>query len=151
VCIRYRGNVSIKPLPSNDRGIFTEQLSSNDRGDTQTYTHTATWSHKPTLFFQNNVSRLRIQFLFYRARLRVVRPEKSLLYSRHGQEGFLFSTASRPALGPTQPPIQWVPGTLSPGGKWPGHEADHSPPSFAEVKNGGAIPPLPHMSSWQSA
>jgi hypothetical protein len=29
-----------------------------------------------------------------------------------------------------------------------GREADHSPPSSAEVKNGGAIPPLPHMSSW---
>jgi hypothetical protein len=25
------------------------------------------------------------------------------------------------------------------------------PPSSAEVKNGGAIPPLPHMSSWHSA
>jgi hypothetical protein len=24
VCIRYRGNVSTEPLPSNDRGIFTK-------------------------------------------------------------------------------------------------------------------------------
>jgi hypothetical protein len=28
---------------------------------------------------------------------------------------FLSSTASRPALGPTQPPIQWVSGATSPG------------------------------------
>jgi hypothetical protein len=28
-------------------------------------------------------------------------------------------------------------------------EADHSPPSSAEVKNDGAIPPLPHMSPWR--
>jgi hypothetical protein len=48
---------------------------------------------------------------------------------------FLFTTASRMALGPTQPPIQWVPGALSLGVKWPGCEADHSPPSSAEVKN----------------
>jgi hypothetical protein len=53
------------------------------------------------------------------------------------------STTSRPNLGLTQPPIQWVPGALSPGVKRPGREADHSPPSSAEVKNGGAIPPLP--------
>jgi hypothetical protein len=35
-------------------------------------------------------------------------------------EIFLFSTASRPVLGPTQPPIQWVLGALSLGVKWPG-------------------------------
>jgi hypothetical protein len=64
---------------------------------------------------------------------------------------FLFSTASTPALGPTQPPIQWVPGVLSPGIKRQEREADHSPPSSAEVKNGGAIPPLLRMSSWRGA
>jgi hypothetical protein len=47
---------------------------------------------------------------------------------------FLFITASRTALGPTQPPIQWVPGALSLGVNWPGREADHSLPSSAEVK-----------------
>jgi len=31
------------------------------------------------------------------------------------------------------PPIQWVPGVLSLGVNQPGHEADHSPPSSAEV------------------
>jgi hypothetical protein len=35
LCIRYRGNVSTEPLPSNDKGD----------------THTATWSHKPTFIF----------------------------------------------------------------------------------------------------
>jgi hypothetical protein len=30
---------------------------------------------------------------------------------------FLFSTPSRPTLGPTQPPIEWVQGALSPGVK----------------------------------
>jgi hypothetical protein len=43
--------------------------------------------------------------------------------------------ASRPALGPTQPPIQWVAKVLSLEVKWLGHEADNSPPSSAEVKN----------------
>jgi hypothetical protein len=41
---------------------------------------------------------------------------------------------STPALGPTQPPIQWVGGVLSVGVKRPGREASHSPPSSAEVK-----------------
>jgi hypothetical protein len=35
----------------------------------------------------------------------------------------------------TQPPIQWVQGTLFLGVKRPGREADHSSPSTAEVKN----------------
>jgi hypothetical protein len=47
---------------------------------------------------------------------------------------FLLDIVARPALGPTQPPIQWVPGALSLGVKRPGREADHSPPSTAEVK-----------------
>jgi hypothetical protein len=34
-----------------------------------------------------------------------------------GAEDFSSSLVSRPALGPTQPPIQWVPGVLSPGVK----------------------------------
>jgi hypothetical protein len=41
---------------------------------------------------------------------------------------------SRLAMGPTQPPIQWVPGALSLGVKWPGREADHSHPSSDKVK-----------------
>jgi hypothetical protein len=37
-------------------------------------------------------------------------------------------------------------GVSSPGVKWLEREADHYPPSSGEVKNGGAIPPLHHMS-----
>jgi hypothetical protein len=55
--------------------------------------------------------------------------------SRQGLGIFLFTTASRPTLGPTQPPVQWVPGALSLGVKRPRREAEHSPPSSAEVKN----------------
>jgi hypothetical protein len=54
--------------------------------------------------------------------------------SRRGLGIFLFTTVSRTALGPTQPPIQWVSGALSLGVKRPGREADNSPPSNAEVK-----------------
>jgi hypothetical protein len=42
---------------------------------------------------------------------------------------------TRTALGPTKPPIQWITGSFSLGVKRPGREADHSPPSSAEVKN----------------
>jgi hypothetical protein len=48
---------------------------------------------------------------------------------------FLLTTMSRPALGPIQPPSQWVPGALFLRVKQPGCEADHSPSSSAEVKN----------------
>jgi hypothetical protein len=64
---------------------------------------------------------------------------------------FLFAIMSRLALGLTQPPVKWVLRAASPGVKRLGREADHSPPSSAEVKNGGAIPPLPTMSSWYIA
>jgi len=39
-------------------------------------------------------------------------------------------------LGPTHPPIQWVPTFfLGGGGMMPGSEADPCPPSSAEVRN----------------
>jgi hypothetical protein len=41
---------------------------------------------------------------------------------------------TRMALGPTQPPIQWVPGALSLGVKRPGPEADRSPPYSTDVR-----------------
>jgi hypothetical protein len=44
-------------------------------------------------------------------------------------KNFLFSTSSRPALGSTQPPIQWVRGALSPGIERSGCEADNSSPT----------------------
>jgi hypothetical protein len=43
-----------------------------------------------------------------------------------GAGNFLFTTPSTTALGPSQPPIQWV--------KRLEREADHSPPSGAKVK-----------------
>jgi hypothetical protein len=49
------------------------------------------------------------------------------------EAGHSFSF-TRPALGPTQPPNQWVPEAFSLGVKRPGREADHSAPSRAEVK-----------------
>jgi hypothetical protein len=67
------------------------------------------------------------------------------------QEIVLYYTASRLALGLTQPPIQCVPEAFSLGIYRQGHKADHSPPSSAEVKNGLAMLPLPHTSSWHGA
>jgi hypothetical protein len=60
--------------------------------------------------------------------------EGSGFESRQGLGIFIFTTASRPALGTNQPPIQWVPGAFYLGAKRPSREADHPPPSSAEVK-----------------
>jgi hypothetical protein len=62
---------------------------------------------------------------------------------RRGLGIFLFTTVSRTALGPTQPPIQWEPGAISLGVKRPGREADHPPPSSAEVKNAWSYTSIP--------
>jgi hypothetical protein len=52
------------------------------------------------------------------------------------QSILLFTSAvSRPVLGPTQPPIQWVLRTLLPGVEQLRHEVDHSSPSGTEIKN----------------
>jgi hypothetical protein len=62
----------------------------------------------------------------------------------------LHMQASMPAMGSTQPPIQWVPGALCPGVQWQVLDAEHSLPS-AKDENGQAIIPLPHTSSWRDA
>jgi hypothetical protein len=49
-------------------------------------------------------------------------------------KNFYFSMSSKPAVGSTQPPMQWVTGALSPGVKRPGREADHSTRISVEVK-----------------
>jgi hypothetical protein len=45
----------------------------------------------------------------------------------------LFET-STPAVGPTQPPTEWAPGSF-PGIQRPGRTVYHSAPSNAEIKN----------------
>jgi hypothetical protein len=56
------------------------------------------------------------------------------LDSRRGLGIFLFTTASRTALGPTEPPIQGIKGALSLGVERPGRETGYSPPPSTEVK-----------------
>jgi hypothetical protein len=60
-------------------------------------------------------------------------------------KNFLFSTSSRPALGSTQPPIQWVPGV-----KRQRREADNSPLASAEVKKMWIYTSTPHTPSWRA-
>jgi hypothetical protein len=69
-----------------------------------------------------------------------LRAGRSRFESRQGLRIFLFATASRPAVGPTQPPIQWVPRV-----KWPGREVDYSPPFSAEVKNAWSYTSTPAL------
>jgi hypothetical protein len=53
-----------------------------------------------------------------------------------GEMIFPPSSVSRLALGHTQPPVQWVPEVLPQEAKArPGRDADHSPPSSAELES----------------
>jgi hypothetical protein len=86
----------------------------------------------------NSLSSTAINNLYYWERSR----DSSAVYglddrgfeSRQDLGIFLFTTASRLALGPTQPRIQWIPGALSLGVMRPGRETYHSPPYCAEIK-----------------
>jgi hypothetical protein len=72
-------------------------------------------------------------FIFYHSSVSIateLRDGTSGFHSRYELGIFLFATASRTALVPTQPPMQWVPGV-----KRPGREGNYSSPSSAEVKN----------------
>jgi hypothetical protein len=65
-------------------------------------------------------------------RLRAGRPGFD---SRQKLGTFLFATASREDLQPTQPPIQWILVAIFLRVKRPGREADLSPSNIVEVKN----------------
>jgi hypothetical protein len=89
----------------------------------------------------------------YEIWLRAGRPEFD---PRQGQRIFPLSSVSRPALGPTQPPVQWVPDILSPGIKsgrgvmltthshllprsWMSRSYTSSPPSASMACSGTAL------------
>jgi len=71
----------------------------------------------------------------------VVRDSVFDMKTRYGLDGSriesrgsaIFSFPSRQALGPTNPPVQWVP-ALVPWVKRPVHGTDHAPSSSTEVK-----------------
>jgi hypothetical protein len=70
--------------------------------------------------------------------------------SRRGLGISLFTTASKTALWPIQPPNQGLPGTLSFGVNRPGREADHSLPSSVKVKEWVELYlHFPNMPSWR--
>jgi len=58
---------------------------------------------------------------------------------------FLYFEASKPALGPTRPPIQWTPKAISPGVKRPMCEVHYSPPYLAKVKNAWSYVTTTHI------
>jgi hypothetical protein len=78
---------------------------------------------------------------------------KHCLLLQHGKNySVTFSFRFRPLkpwypLGRRLSGPQWVLGAISPRIKWP----EHSPPSSAEIKNGGAIPALHSTPSWHGA
>jgi hypothetical protein len=147
-----------KPCPYRElnpgypaRSPSLSQLQTRRYGEPLLYLRFLRWwvVHRPT------TSRFTNTHTYVPSKLTSIR---QTLYSdrlRAGGLGFnsrqTNSAVSRPAVGPTQPPIQWVPVAPSPWVKLQRREADNSPPSSAEVKNGGSIPPLPHTSSRRSA
>jgi hypothetical protein len=64
-------------------------------------------------------------------------------------EIYVYFTASRPALGAAQRPIQWVQRALSPEAKR--QEVKLTTPTSAEVKNACSYAPLTHTSSRRGA
>jgi hypothetical protein len=91
-----------------------------------------------------------LNFRFYYhsiSRLNVICEKSEYEVSRQGLGIFFSTTASRPALGPTQLPIQLVPGALSLGVKRSVREADHSSPSSVEVKNVRSYTSIPQYAS----
>jgi hypothetical protein len=68
-------------------------------------------------------------------------------YKGQGKGMSVLPVATWAALGPTQPPLHCVPGTLSLEVKRPGRGVDHWLPTSIKIQNGG-ISPHHYTSSW---
>jgi hypothetical protein len=88
-----------------------------------------------------------IHYIYIYMYIRTGRPGFESRQEQHFSLLHSFQTGS----GPHPPSYPMCTGSSFPRVKRAGCEAIHSPPSSVEVKNGGATPPLPHMSSWHSA
>jgi hypothetical protein len=68
-----------------------------------------------------------------------------------GRPGKTFSSPQRPdrLSGPPSLLSKVYRRQFPRGVKRPKREADHSPPSSVQFRNGGAVPPLPHIPSWR--
>jgi len=65
-------------------------------------------------------------------KLTTLSPKYSHLDMALGKQIYVFSKTPGPALGPTQPPLQWVPDFLTDGKC---HDVRHLPPTNAQIKN----------------
>jgi hypothetical protein len=88
-------------------------------------------------------------FTFYNSNI-LLNKKKFSWYSNRLQAGWLVFNSQQ---GPIQPPTEWVLCTLSPGVKQPGREGDPllTPHWNVKIKNGAAVPPFYHISSWHGA
>jgi hypothetical protein len=68
-----------------------------------------------------------------------------------GVNNFHFSTSSRPALGSTKPPIQWVRGALSPGLSGRDVKLTTHLQLVERSWKRGSTHPLPYTPSWRCA
>jgi hypothetical protein len=71
----------------------------------------------------------------------------SLRFPARAEISFLFVIATRPARGPTNPPIQWMPRVLFAGVKRPGHCVTTPLNLEPRLRARGSIPPFPHTPS----
>lgn len=78
-------------------------------------------------------------------------PDFVPVQNSNGIVSFLEMQPFERAQGPTQPSIQQLPDALSTAVNQPECEADYPHAYSAEIKNGGAKPPLPQMYSYSIA
>jgi hypothetical protein len=110
-------------------------------------------SYRPLLMISHNVQAIPMwnPFTFrYSDWLRAGRP-RGWSSSPGRVKNVIFSTSSRPALGFTQPPIQWVPVALSWRGKAARAWSWSLTSASAEVKKMWIYTSTPHTPSWRIA